>query len=177
MSRILVVFIALTWWLIPTLALAGEGDPGQPQVVDQPVGAYRLWVWTSPDPAQVGPVQVVARLETADGQPATDASVVLYARAPHRDVLDEVMQVEDGLYRAEVDIPYAATWTLTIEVGGASQSFPLEVQPRPIDKNLIRLAAGVTLVFFGIGWWFWGRHPRKKKVRKRIFMPWPEDEE
>jgi len=169
--------------LLPLLLLASpalaQGDGGQ-RLQAAPVGAYKISVWTSPEPPVHGPMQITAQLEMADsGQMTTTPEMTVLARAPHHDVLQVQMTPQNGRYTAELVIPYAETWTIELVVkdnaARAQVSFPLEIQAKPIDENMIRLGAFVTLVVLVSGWWFWGRHPRKKKVRKRIFMPRPED--
>ena len=155
------------------------------QLEDEPLGAYRLSVWTAPEPPRVGALHVTAALNQADsGDPATSPVITIYARAPYKDVIEAKMtpgqDATPALYAATLDIPYTANWTIEVAVKDGDwegrASFPLEIQPAPINKNLIRLGAFATLVVLISGWWFWGRHPRKKRVRKRIFMPRPDED-
>ncbi len=180
---LMVVGLILTLLGLGGMAWAHGG--GTPRLVNEPLGPYWLSAWTNPDPPQVGELHVTAALARADtGEPVTDPKITVFARAPHRDVIESVMDHEDAttpyFYNTDFDIPYAGTWTIELVVqDGAWEgrtSFPLEIQPAPINKNLIRLAAFATLVVLFTGWWFWGRHPRKKRVRKRIFMPRPDED-
>ena len=157
-------------------------DDGTLRIEDEQVGDYRLSVWSSPEPAIVGKLHITARLapDGADDQ-APEPEIMALAHAPHKDVLESAM-IRDvsGLYVTDFDIPYAGEWTIELVVtdGGSEEraSFPVDIQPAPINKNLIRLGAFLMLVVLGTGWWFWGRHPRKKRVRKRIFMPRPDED-
>ena len=171
--------LLLLLWVAPARAQ----EPGVPRIQDEALGPYQLTVWTSPEPPQVGRLHVTARLLAETGEPTTAPALTLHARAPHRDVIEATMHPDgqDALYQADLDIPYTAIWTIELDMDDGERtettSFSLDIQPAPIDKNLIRLGAFATLVVLFIGWWFWGRHPRKKRVRKRIFMPRPDEKE
>jgi hypothetical protein len=172
--------------LLSVSAATGAHGGGTPQLVNEPLGPYWLSAWTYPDPPQVGELHVTAALARSEtGEPVTEPVITVYARGVSKnDVIEAVMGHDDAatpyFYNADFDVPYAGEWTIELVVREgdweARASFPLEVQPAPINKNLIRLAAFVTLVFLFIGWWFWGRKPRKKRVRKRIFMPRPDED-
>ncbi len=158
-----------------------RAQEGAPHLDNAPLGPYRISVWTEPQPARVGALHVRATLTSTErDEGVTAPEITAYARALHTDVFEQKMTPDASFYTADFDIPYAGPWTIELRVrdgdGADSVSFPLEVQPAPIDKNMIRLAAFLTLAFLGVGWWFWGRKPRKKRVRKRIFMPRPDEE-
>ncbi len=178
-ARISVLLLALA--LISGRVWAQEGPT--PQLADEPLGPWLLSVWIEPEPPRVGRLYVTAALARADsGVPATGPAITIYARAPHRDVIESTLLPDSTtprLYEAALDIPYAAVWTIELSVrDGAREvktSFLLDVRPAPVNQNLVRLGAFATLVVLGVGWWFWGRHPRKKWVRKRIFMPRPDE--
>jgi len=176
-SVIITLFLALL--LMPGSSHAQ--DEGKPLLQNEAVGRYLLSVWVSPEPATVGRLHFTARLQDGEsGRISTAPAVTLTARAPHTDVFTQTMTLQGDSYAAELELPYAAIWEIEISIDdGAEQvrtSFPLDVQPAPINNNLIRLAAFATLVVLATGWWFWGRHPRKKRVRKRIFMPRPPED-
>jgi len=160
-------------------------DDGPPRLENEPLGPYRLSVWTRPNPARVGELHVSATLTRSDSDAMATAPIVkVYARGVSKhDVIETTMRRDEDAvprYHATLNVPYAGAWVIELVVMEGDwegrASFPLEVQPAPIDKNLIRLAAFLTLVFLLTGWWFWGRKPRKKRVRKRIFMPRPDEE-
>ncbi len=166
-------------------AIARADGDGTPRLVDKSLGPYQLSVWTEPEPPQVGTLRITAALVQANtGETVSAPAIQVFARAPHTDVLEATMGHGDAsqpdLYDAVFEIPYAAQWTIELAVDDGewqgSVSFPLDIEPAPINNNLIRLAAFLTLVVLGIGWWFWGRHPRKKRTRKRIFMPRPDED-
>jgi len=155
-------------------------DDGDKKLDDETVGPYQLSVWVSPEPPIVGSLRIAAQLRASETDALTTApTITITASAPHTDVLEWDMMRMAESYAADIDLPYAATWQIEIHVEDgthkATASFPLHVQPAPIDNNLVRLAAFATLVVLATGWWFWGRHPRKKRVRKRIFMPRPDE--
>ena len=175
--------LLLVFALISGRVWAQEGP--KPQLTDEPLGPYLLSVWTEPEPPRVGRLHVTAALALADsGEPTTKPAITIYARAPHRDVIEATLLPDSAapqLYEATLDIPYTAVWTIEVAVkDGAWEektSFSLDIQPAPVNQNLVRLGAFAALVVLVVGWWFWGRHPRKKRVRKRIFMPRPDEDD
>ncbi len=179
-----VLLALLAFFALAALARAHGG--GTPQLVNEPLGPYWLSVWTQPDPPQVGELHVTAALARTDtGEPVTAPVIIVYARGVNKnDVIEAGMSHDDAatpyFYNTDFEVPYAGDWTIELVVKEGDwegrASFPLTVAPAPIDKNLIRLAAFVTLAFLGIGWWFWGRKPRQKKTRKRIFMSRPDED-
>lgn len=175
------MWLALTLLVAMGFGFVARAQEDTPPVADKALGPYRISVWISPAPAQVGKLHIrVALTQAQTEDPTTTPVITAYARALHTDVFEHKMTPDATFYTTDFDIPYAGPWTIELRVqDGAwedSLSIPLEIQPAPIDKNLIRLAAFLTLVFLGIGWWFWGRKPRKKRARKRIFMPWPDED-
>lgn len=173
--------VALT---IAVITPAWAHGGGAPRLINEAVGPYILSAWTNPDPPQVGRLHVTAALaDAASGEPVTTPEITVYARAPHHDVIEATMSHEDAVtpyfYDADFEIPYTGDWTIELQIREGDwegkASFPLYIEPAPINKNIIRLAAFATLVVLGLGWWFWGRHPRKKRTRKRIFMPRPPE--
>ena len=182
-SRLLFLTIALLTIVSLLAAVTARAqDDGQLRIDERQIGEYRLSVWSDPDPVTVGKLHISARLSADDATEQTPhPEITAFARAPHKDVLDSAMiRGDDGLYATDFDIPYAGAWTIELVVkdGNIEEtvSFPVDIQPAPINENLIRLGAFLTLVVLGTGWWFWGRHPRKKRVRKRIFMPRPDED-
>ena len=183
-NRILFFATALFASFLVAMIVHAHGG-GTPRLVNEPLDPYWLSVWTYPEPPQVGELHVTAALARSDtGEPVTEPAITLHARGVSRhDDITATMSHNDAatpyFYEADFEVPYAGSWTIELVVKEGDweerASFPLTVQPAPIDKNLIRLAAFVTFVFLGIGWWFWGRKPRKKRTRKRIFMPRPDD--
>jgi len=176
-SLTLLLFLTACFTLA-SLAQAHGG--GTPQLVNEPLGPYWLSAWTQPDPPQAGQLHVTAALARSDtGEPVTEPEISLHAQdSSLHDAITKRMAHEDAatpyFYEADFDVPHAGTWAieLTVRDGDWEEraSFTLEIQPASINENLIRLAAFVTLVFLGIGWWFWGRKPLKKRTRERIFM-------
>jgi len=165
--------------LLLLVAPAWAQDRGAQQLKDAPIGPYLISVRTTPDPLLVGRVHVIATLISPTGEPLTKPQITIVAHALHRDSFQAVMTPEEESYAADFDIPYSGPWRFELNVmgdkGAGSVSFTVAIQPQPINKNLIRLGAFATLMVLIIGWWFWGRHPRKKRARKRIFMPRPDE--
>ena len=177
-GKALIALLLITFLL--TSPASAQDDGGQ-RLQEARVGAYKISVWTGPEPPVHGPMRVTVQLmDATSGEMTTTPEITVLARAPHRDVLQAQMTPDDGgRYTAEITIPYAELWTINLVVKDNAVktqiSFPLDIQAKPINENLIRLGAFAMLVVLVSGWWFWGRHPRKKKTRKRIFMPRPED--
>ena len=179
-SRSVVVLSLLITFILMLSHSAWSQDEGGQKLRDEKIGEdYLLSLWISPEPPIVGQLHITVRLiELKSEHLTTTPAITLIARAPHSDVFESAMSRVGDHYISDIDIPYSAIWTIEVLVkdsdGESRTSFPLEIQPAPINKNLVRLAAFMTLVVLGVGWWFWGRHPRKKRTRKRIFMPRPD---
>ncbi len=179
------ILFSLLLLLLGSAVVSAHGG-GEPRLINEPLGDYWLSTWTNPAPPRVGKVHVTAALARTDtGEPVTEPQITVYARGASRhDVIEAVMNHEDAaipyFYDADFEAPYAGEWTIELVVKEGDwegrASFPLKIEPAPINENMIRLAAFLTLLVLATGWWFWGRKPRKRRARKRIFMPWPDED-
>ena len=178
--RTKIIAFLFMFLVVLNFALVVRAQDDVLQVEDAPLGPYQISVWISPHPAQVGKLHIRALLTPVAAEEfATAPTITAHAQALHTDVFSREMTLQSSTYTTDFDIPYAGPWNLKLVVKNGDWedaiTIPLEIQPAPIDKNMIRLAAFATLMVLLIGWWFWGRKPRKKRVRKRIFMPRPDD--
>ncbi len=154
----------LAWgmWLTPVQAHGG----GTPQVVAVPVGPYALSVWSQPDPPRVGTLHLTAAVFRPGGaadEPVTDARVTAYLTASHGETLEVPLthaQAANPLYyEADVRLPAAGRWTVTVVVdgpnGGGEVAFDLEVaRALPLGGwglGVVAVVALVVVYFFAGG--------------------------
>jgi hypothetical protein len=160
----------LAW--LPQTARAHGG--GTPRLTAAPVGPYRLYAWTQPEPWRAGKVHVtvgvtqpVTDTQLATQlmeQPVPDAEVVVTFRSEvdptqvvtvpgvHQSVLNDVY------FDAETTLPTAGPWRVTVEVaapeGGGQGEFVVDVLP-PRTVNWTLVAGAVLVVTAGlvfVGW-------------------------
>ncbi len=152
--------LLLALW--PAVA-AGHGG-GTPQLTDVAAGPYRVFVWTSPEPWQVGEahttVAVVKPLADGREEPIDDAVVtVVYTLVDDPDQMIRSAATSTGgatvgFYEADADLRTAGDWRITIEVegpeGGGEASFVYAVTPsNRMNWWLIGGAALAALVLVG----------------------------
>lgn len=139
-------------WAMPAAAHGG----GVIRIAAEPMGSYRLSVWTSPEPARVGQVHVTVGLADAvTGAPVTNATVRIVAQGPEGTPTLAVPATHEGalipeLYEADVQLPTPGEWRFTVVVEGAgSADFDLTVRQAAPNWTWIGLGGlGVVVV----GW-------------------------
>lgn len=102
---------------------------GRLQLGSQPAGPFQLTVWTSPEPARVGPLHVAAAVVTAAAAaPVLDAQVTV-TLAPHNgsgESLTAAATTETSdvnfLYEAIMEPATAGEYVVTVDVAGADGS-------------------------------------------------------
>ena len=120
----LVIWIGISLWPVAVNAHGG----GTPQLTDAPVGPYRVYVWTSPEPWRVGPAHVTVAVTRSlpDGQetPVSDAEVTVAftpAKRPAEAIRSAAIAsvgTQVGFYEADAALPAAGDWQITIEIVG-----------------------------------------------------------
>jgi hypothetical protein len=162
-SKILAFAVLFYSLAVPDGQILAHGG-GTPRLVDEPVGPYRLYVWTKPDPIRVGTahftVGVFTRPAGSDqDEPVLDASVGLdlVPKRGGNGWRGEASQEESAnklYYEADVTIPDEGEWQATVTISGpagsGSAQFSL-VAAAPGISWLPIGGAAVALVAFG--WW------------------------
>ncbi|MDX1613767.1 MAG: hypothetical protein R3300_05610 [Candidatus Promineifilaceae bacterium] len=148
---------------------AAAHTEGTMQVASADAGPFKLTVWTSPDPAEVGEIHVAAAVVTAEeAAPVLDAQVVVQMmRADGGDpMLVGTASTEDSenkfLYEAVLTPDRAGLYTVVVEVTGAdgatgSTQFELEVAGSGFNWLLVIVPLGLAVA--GVGaFWMWRRN-------------------
>ena len=170
------------FWIVCLLALlasalpavAGAHGGGKQQLAAEPVGSYRVYVWTSPDPWQVGQAHTtVAVTQMLDGQEETPATGLdLFVTYVHADQSERVAAVEQmgaqaGFYEADAAVDPAGEWQGTIEGAGSQggqASFAEVVQPAA-SFNWWLVGGGILVVLLAVGY-FGTRKTGKQPVQR-----------
>jgi hypothetical protein len=167
---VLLVLIALLGLPIGTLLAHGGGTA---RLVDEPVGPYRLYVWTRPEPIRVGTAHFtvgVFRRPAGSGedQPVLDADVSLVLLPKDNDdgwrgPASREESVNKLYYEADVTIPETGEWQATVTVSGpggsGSAQFDFVAQQAGMNWSLI---GGAAVVVIALGWWFFGMREKEE---------------
>lgn len=155
----IVCLLSLVAFALP--AAAGAHGGGKQQLAAEPVGSYRVYVWTSPDPWQVGQahttVAVTKMLDTQEETPATGLEVFVtyqHTGAPERVAAVEQTGAQAGFYEADAPVDTAGEWQVTVEVAGAQGgqvSFAAVVQPAA-TFNWWLIGGGVLVALLAVGY-------------------------
>ena len=155
-------------------AAAGAHGGGKQQLAAEPVGAYHVYVWTSPDPWRVGQahttVAVTQVLDAQEETPATGLEVfVTYAHAGQSERVAAVEQTgaQAGFYEADAPVDPAGEWQITVEVAGpqgGQVGFTEMVQPAAA-LNWWLIGGGVLVALLAVGY-FGTRKTGKRPVQR-----------
>lgn len=146
---------------------------GAPQLVNAVAGPYRVSVWTQPEPMRVGhghfsvavskPAGSSASQNEA-GAPVLDATVKLQLASLEGDPQMPVALASRGqaanklFYEADIELPTAGAWQVTVVVEGAHASsetfFQIEVRP-PASVNWVLWAGLVPVLIAAVGLSLW----------------------
>jgi hypothetical protein len=139
-------------WARPAVAHGG----GVIRIAAEPMGPYRLSVWTAPEPPRVGRVHVTVGLaEATSGAAVTDAVIRIEARGPTPDATVRATATHEGalipeLYEADLLLPTPGAWRFTVAVEGVgSADFDLVVREAAPNWTWIGLGGLVVVL---IGW-------------------------
>jgi hypothetical protein len=141
---------------------------GTARLVDEPVGPYRLYVWTKPDPIRVGTAHFTVGVFTRTSgseqdEPVTDARVQLQLVPKEggdgwQGEASQQASANKLYYEADATIPAEGEWQATVSIGGpagsGSAQFDLAAVPPGVNWPPIGGAAVVLVV---LGWWLLGR--------------------
>jgi hypothetical protein len=124
-------WVALLLLLGLTVRVSAHAGTGVPQLTNEDIGPYRIFVWSDPDPPQVGEYHVALALteSLADdpsgfaGKPIFDADVTvtmtalnsgetLLSKATHEDSTNRIF------YEAVFQVPSAGDWRVDLVVIG-----------------------------------------------------------
>lgn len=161
--------VLMAAWMAVTYHPAAAHGGGAPRLVNVPIDAFVMSVWTNPDPLRVGVVHVTVSLaETAAlegaNQPGaaalgqTIALTIMPAAggAPITTAVTHEQAANKLFYEADITIPGAGSWVFALVVNGsAEQHFTAEVMPArpPVAWLGLAALAGVALVAV----WLWRR--------------------
>ena len=168
----MVCLLSLLAAVLPAAAEAHGG--GKQQLAAEPLGAYRVYVWTSPDPWRVGQahttVAVTRQLATGEETPAAGLEVfVTYTRdgQPQRVTAVEQTGAQAGFYEADAVVGDAGEWQVTVEVGGpegGQVGFTSAVQPAATFKWWL-IGGGVLLALLAVGYLGTRKTPKRPVQR------------
>lgn len=168
----IVCLLSLFVSALPATTVAHGG--GKQQLAAARVGAYRVYVWTSPDPWRVGQahttVAVTRQLATGEETPAAGLQVfVTYTRdgQPQRVAAVEQTGAQAGFYEADAAAGNAGEWQVTVEVGGpdgGQVGFTEVVQPAAAF-NWWLIGGGVLVALLAVGY-FGTRKTGKRPVQR-----------
>ncbi|MGW8319742.1 MAG: hypothetical protein ACWGPS_10885 [Candidatus Promineifilaceae bacterium] len=170
-SRTLGRVIAVTGMLLLAVAIgpASAHTEGKMQLASEPAGAFKLTVWTSPDPAEVGPVHVASAVVLAeDASPVLDAQVFVEVtpKGAAESTLRAQATSEDStnkfLYEAVLEVTEPGSYQVTVSVEGSdgstgSASFELEVMGGGGFNWWLLIPLGLVVVAGGV--YFVARRP------------------
>ena len=155
-------------------AAAGAHGGGKQQLAAEPVGSYRVYVWTSPDPWQVGQahttVAVTQLLEAQEETPATGLEVfVTYVHAGQSERVAAVEQTgaQAGFYEADAAVDPPGEWQVTIEITGSQGGkvgFVEVVQPAA-SFNWWLIGGSVLVVLLAVGYLGTRKTPKRPVQR------------
>jgi hypothetical protein len=143
-----------------------HGGTGMPQLTNEDIGPYRIFVWSDPEPPQVGEYHVAVALTESlpgdasgfAGQPILGADVTvelthvtsgetLIGQATHKDAINKIY------YEADFEVTTPGEWRIELTVDGpdgiASASYVDEIIPASF--NWLPIAGGVLAVLLVAG--------------------------
>jgi hypothetical protein len=155
--RALLFAVALLFSLLPA-ALQAHGG-GAPRVSGEQAGSYLIYVWTEPDPLQVGQVHftvgVTTRSANGSETPVTDADVSVTLQSQSTPASSVKLRAEPGAgggavyYEADTNIEQAGDWLVSVEVAGdqgnGDVAFAVTIAPASTGSQWVFLIAGLLL--------------------------------
>ena len=138
---------------------------GTARLVDEPVGPYRLYVWTRPEPISVGTAHFTVGVFSQNpgsevDEPVLDAMVAL-----------SLMRSDGGLgwqgeasreesvnklyYEADATIPTEGEWQATVVVSGPAGSGSATFGFAAVERGINWMVVGmVAVAVIALAWWF-----------------------
>jgi hypothetical protein len=156
-------WLALLLFLGMATVLSAHPGTGAPQLTNEDIGPYRIFVWSDPEPPQIGEYHVILALTESlandpsgfAGKPIFDAEVTvsmtnlqsgetLVAKATHEDATNRIF------YEAVFQVPSAGDWRVDLAVAGpdgpAEATYVDEFQVASFNWRPI-LWGGLALLF------------------------------
>jgi hypothetical protein len=162
-------------------AAQADAHGGKLQLELAPAGPYVVSVWTAPDPARVGALDISASILRSDTRrPVDDAGMRLTARVSTASGFVEGVGsraagrffdlLAPRLYHARVEIPAPGRWHVTVSVLGSAGrgdvDFDMDVAP-PLTISWVVIAASAAVSILVLAGWFAvrGRTRRRREAR------------
>jgi hypothetical protein len=167
----LVLALLLSWSTTGLRVESHEGPPF-PILMDEPVGSYKVSVWTDPD---IGIGKFFVVIEPMEGVPFEDVHSVRVGVAPVSGRLEEVVYTAEpervrygARYRADVEFDQGEMWKVRILIEGAGGSGELlsEVEATP-DGTIGPIGMFVYLLpFLAVGF-LWLKAVLRQREQRR----------
>jgi hypothetical protein len=160
------LWLALLLLVVVANSMAAHGGTGTPQLTNEDIGPYRIFVWSAPEPPQVGPYHVaVAMTESLPGdasgfagKPILNADITvtlthvasgetLTKKATHQDAVNKIY------YEADFEVPTPGEWSVHLAVigpdGAAEAAYMAEILEATF--NWMPIAGGALAVLLAVG--------------------------
>jgi hypothetical protein len=160
------LWLALALFVVMTDMSAAHGGTGTPQLTNEDIGPYRIFVWSDPEPPQVGPYHVaIAMTESLPGdasgfagKPILNADITvtlthlesgatLTKKATHQDAVNKIY------YETDFEVPTSGLWEVHFSVAGpdgvAETSYMEEVEEATF--NWLPIAGGALALLLAVG--------------------------
>jgi hypothetical protein len=168
--------------LLPTGHADAHGGRLRSELV--PAGPYVVSVWTAPDPARVGALDISASiLRSETRRPVDDAGMRLTVRASTASGFVEGVGSRAGgffdllaprLYHTRVEIPAPGRWRVTVSVEGSAGrgdvDFEMDVEP-PFAVPWAVLGASGALAILLLAVRFAVRVRRRRAADAKLLVP------
>lgn len=173
--------LALLFLIAWTDLSFAHGGAGFPQLTNVDIGSYRIFVWSDPEPPQVGPYHVaVALTESLEGdasgfagQPIlnaditvnlvnTETSVVLTNKATHLDAINKIY------YEADFEVNTPGEWRVELLVvgpeGPAQATYTTQIAPATFNWMPVFGGAAALLLIAGAVFFHFRVQPQQTAV-------------
>ncbi len=160
------LLLAVAFFWTATAAIYAHGGTGAPQLTNVDIGPYRIFVWSDPEPPQVGSYHVALALTESlpgdasgfAGQPVLDADVTvslvnaetgetLTKKATHLDAVNKIY------YEADFEVATPGEWRVDFDVvgpdGPAEASYVTQIVPA--RGNWMPIAGGIAALLLIAG--------------------------
>jgi len=190
--RVLWLLTAVALWLGAAQGISAHGG-GTPRLTGEPVGPYRLYAWSQPEPWRAGDVHLSLMLTrpaanaTGDAgsqveEPVTDADLtVVYTPvdppgAPLTVHATQQTVLDTPYYEADAVLPAAGRWTIAVQVvgpeGRGEADFAMTALPaQTLNWWLVGGAGGIVVIIVALmGLWSRAHQPAPalpRRVKRR----------
>lgn len=174
----LITTLVIAGWLTPTPPRALAHGIGTPQVVNAPVGPYLVWIYTDPEPIQVGEMHLsLAVVEPATSQALTNITATVQMRAVDAPtaLITATASSADSLtpllLNAVLAPPSAGQWQVQVQIDGPlgvnDVGFTVTVTPEPGITWTMVLYIALGILFIGRLLWFFRPRPPTPRMQRR----------